>query len=128
MNGNNTTYITDLIANIPTEESQQAYSQLAQLPECAYPKISIENRIKYLEWLKGELIMNEGQEKIAINIINSISSWREKQTFLVFITKDYCNILHFMKQMGGNYQKTFMIKVSQFLKEVPTTPRLQRGV
>ncbi|MCG8582756.1 MAG: hypothetical protein MI866_22725, partial [Bacteroidales bacterium] len=69
-------YFISLVRSIPEEESQDAYSQLVQLPECAYNKISTSNIIKYLGWLSSELWTNSDQEVIIIDLLRYASDRR----------------------------------------------------
>jgi len=71
------TYFETLISNIPKEESQEAYSKLVELPVCSYEKISISSRIKYFEWLSGELWTNTDQEVIILDLLTHAANRQE---------------------------------------------------
>jgi hypothetical protein len=62
-------FFAELANDIPKEENQDVYKLLSQLPECSYREIDTKDRIKYLEWLTGEINMNADQENIVINLL-----------------------------------------------------------
>ncbi len=77
LNNPSSTFFTGLCNNIPKEESNEAYSKLAQLPVCSYEEISIANRIKYFEWLSGENWTNEDQEIILLDLLTHVKNSEE---------------------------------------------------
>ncbi|MCG8699133.1 MAG: hypothetical protein MI922_13855, partial [Bacteroidales bacterium] len=70
-------HFKSLVTNLPEEESSDAYSQLFRLPRCSYKHIEIDDRLKYFEWLTGEIRVNSDQEVILIDLLTHVDNRKE---------------------------------------------------
>ncbi|HAA13801.1 MAG TPA: hypothetical protein DCE41_19760 [Cytophagales bacterium] len=62
-------YFQGLVAAIPSEKSDDAYSSLVTLPDCSLELISTQERIKYLQWLADEWITNGDEEILIVRLL-----------------------------------------------------------
>jgi hypothetical protein len=60
----------------------------------------------------------DNYETLIVNIVKSITVWQDKKTLLLSLTNNICNMRYFTGHLSGDNEKDFIIKISQFLKEV----------
>lgn len=99
-------YFRDLVNSIPEEEGQEAYKKLIQLPICSYIQIPVAERIKYLGWLAGELLLNKDQEEIVVNLLTYIKE-DDKKAVAEFFNKNP-SIFDDLYRKTDNYKTDLM--------------------
>jgi hypothetical protein len=124
VNNPSSTFFTGLCKNIPEEESNEAYSKLAQLPVCSYEEIGIANRIKYFEWLSGEKWTNEDQEIILLDLLTHVKDRKELYNELY---KRPVLLAKMMLSCDGDNRQKFINEITKLCDESWTNGITAKG-
>ena len=114
LNGKENGLIESLITSIPKEESKEAYSKLSQLPICGYNKISISDRIKYLEWLSNELWTNTDQEEIILALLKHVDN---REVLYTELYKRPTLLIMLMRSCDGDNRQIFIDEITKLCDE-----------
>jgi hypothetical protein len=107
-----------------TQESQDVYKKLVQLPDCGYSQISAQNALKYLGWISGEFYVNAPQEEIVLNLLRNV---RDRKGLYAGLYGNPYLVGKLFSACDGDNRQAFVNEIIKLCDENWTSPTSAQG-